>query len=903
MRLFFILVLTLACFSATTHSASVGNIQIVAGDLSPSHNNQLEVKLDGVSVAVLQPDFGSLNLWSISTGEHSLAVTDQSDSTTTSCSLTVYPGLTSRVRITGIETGRMIEFEGIVDQSAPMLTIDSRMLGNLPGELGDGVGLFATDASTATQYNWEGLPYRSTGWTWDQKPSLTDAPIAALVNLGDPFAGYDKADISLFARSDSFGFENLQGTYGTRDQRFFRGNSNTPLFCNKAVLAISFVGENSADAAPRWNVDSILPHNGNGNNEATLKFRYDDNTRSTFDLVFMEKQTERNYYLQPYHFDYIHSPKEKTLLLRGAADYQFKLGPDLFFTAGAGWWLDDRKFGDGVYFDDAHSYLRRVPADPSITLPNYGTQYDGVFWSWDDLHGTVDTIWDYSGDSMIVSNIDQGHYYEQYRRDKQTGLGFNLGAQKTLFGSASISAKIDYRMSKVRRYLNNYPSLGAYYSGIGDILGFDSLGTNSADLGLGTAAPAPKELRATLEGQQIGGNSFVKVALDLLRFDPGSQAIRNLLDPFGIGSSGDTGLDPSDLRNADISTKLGYRIAAGKHLTHGLEIIGSQWLTFQMPDYNYLYGGFSHIYAMVQAGGYEVFSNPDLKPIRRRESRVGLKASGPKGVLMASIFNRRISGLPVPWHISASIPRSYDIYQTSTARVDEERVTGMSVTAQGHVRDFLSGLLAATYTHGHHPVDSSYNWQIAWADPYLQGQTDFPIYDEFQGGVSLACDFSRLSTLSHSALGRIVRNCSVILTGNYKTGFHYIPTSIGSEIDLRRLTQPYLMGHLNKAGDFIECNLGIAAKVIERKPFHVLLRFEVLNLFNRANILGVYTGTGSPTDDGWLATPDGQNFIAETQTPSNNAQLTGEQAYRLALNDPNHFSRPRMVRISATLEF
>jgi hypothetical protein len=141
-----------------------------------------------------------------------------------------------------------------------------------------------------------------------------------------------------------------------------------------------------------------------------------------------------------------------------------------------------------------------------------------------------------------------------------------------------------------------------------------------------------------------------------------------------------------------------------------------------------------------------------------------------------------------------------------------------------------------------------------------------------------------------------------LVSGTFKSGFHYVPTGIDSEISLLRINPYFIDNETRKAKDVIELNLGLNAKLVDKRAFRFMVRLEVLNLFNRANYLGVYTGTGSPTDDGYLNTSQGQLDYPAT-SGGNTSGLTYEQAYRMVLNDPNHFSRPRMIRIAAIMGF
>lgn len=74
--------------------------------------------------------------------------------------------------------------------------------------------------------------------------------------------------------------------------------------------------------------------------------------------------------------------------------------------------------------------------------------------------------------------------------------------------------------------------------------------------------------------------------------------------------------------------------------------------------------------------------------------------------------------------------------------------------------------------------------------------------------------------------------------------------------------------------------------------------FSVNNVLNSQNIQGVYSYTGNPDDDGYLAAPEWQSQIS---------QQLSEQSYRLLyesyVNDPSNYSSPRTIRLGVMFNF
>jgi hypothetical protein len=87
-----------------------------------------------------------------------------------------------------------------------------------------------------------------------------------------------------------------------------------------------------------------------------------------------------------------------------------------------------------------------------------------------------------------------------------------------------------------------------------------------------------------------------------------------------------------------------------------------------------------------------------------------------------------------------------------------------------------------------------------------------------------------------------------------------------------------------------------------KNPLNLNNYLRVANVLNRKNILGVYTTTGSPTDDGYLASAEGQSIVngIAAQGASKQAYL---DAYSWSVRNPNNFTLPRRIYVGASFEF
>ena len=78
--------------------------------------------------------------------------------------------------------------------------------------------------------------------------------------------------------------------------------------------------------------------------------------------------------------------------------------------------------------------------------------------------------------------------------------------------------------------------------------------------------------------------------------------------------------------------------------------------------------------------------------------------------------------------------------------------------------------------------------------------------------------------------------------------------------------------------------------------------FRVQNLLDRRNIINVYPATGSPSDDGYLASPFGAGDIETIQQSGRDVEAF-LASYQWRVLNPNFFSLPRRMFLGAIFEF
>ncbi|MDI6802350.1 MAG: TonB-dependent receptor plug domain-containing protein [Bacteroidota bacterium] len=92
-------------------------------------------------------------------------------------------------------------------------------------------------------------------------------------------------------------------------------------------------------------------------------------------------------------------------------------------------------------------------------------------------------------------------------------------------------------------------------------------------------------------------------------------------------------------------------------------------------------------------------------------------------------------------------------------------------------------------------------------------------------------------------------------------------------------------------------------KTFLKSPVRALLSLDILNLFNRRNVLNVYPTTGIPTDDGWLNSLPAQQFITspDYEKAYRIFNLQNRWAYMTATGF-DIYGTPRQIRLGLRIE-
>jgi hypothetical protein len=96
----------------------------------------------------------------------------------------------------------------------------------------------------------------------------------------------------------------------------------------------------------------------------------------------------------------------------------------------------------------------------------------------------------------------------------------------------------------------------------------------------------------------------------------------------------------------------------------------------------------------------------------------------------------------------------------------------------------------------------------------------------------------------------------------------------------------------------LKVNKEFEIKWSDKKSSYMNVYVQAQNLLNAQNVISVYRATGNPEDDGYLTSSAAENAIEAQTDPDAFRYL-----YSLAVNNPSHYSLPRMFRAGLTLAF
>jgi outer membrane receptor protein involved in Fe transport len=344
--------------------------------------------------------------------------------------------------------------------------------------------------------------------------------------------------------------------------------------------------------------------------------------------------------------------------------------------------------------------------------------------------------------------------------------------------------------------------------------------------------------------------------------------------------------------NPQVKSKSKYQISPRLGVSHPISdrsvIRFNYGYFFQVPNYIYMYTN--------QEGnlnsGLPLIGNPDLKAEKTIAYELGLNHMINQEIrLDVTLYYKDITNLVSTREIGVIGGNPV----TQFTNEDYGSVKGLDVTLEKVARGNLFGSFIYSYMIANGNSSSAYE---AYYD-YISNTTDtvlpvkeYPLSFDQRHSVKLFLNYRAPRSWRGSLFGITLPGAwGISLSGKYGTGLPYTYTNNSGirygSINEGRMPSTYTID--------MRFNKDV---YLSRADMFFSFFLEVTNLFDRRNVVDVYTNTGQPDNDG--------RCYEDTSDPDGSGPLTVEDVnrfYRLIANDPQNYSAPRIIRLGLEFNF
>ncbi len=307
-----------------------------------------------------------------------------------------------------------------------------------------------------------------------------------------------------------------------------------------------------------------------------------------------------------------------------------------------------------------------------------------------------------------------------------------------------------------------------------------------------------------------------------------------------------------------------------------------------------------------------ILDNPNLKPERTTDYELGFKQSISKSsAITISGFYRELRDMIQQTRINFAYPVSYLTYNNIDFGTVKGLTFGYDLRRTGNIR--LNANYTLQFADGTGSADQTSNKLLQNGLPNLRAI--FPLDFDQRHNLVLSFDYRYASGKDYN--GPMVKNSQILAN----TGLNMIfragsgspyskqreVTTQANNLGLQQVSSGTLDGSINGSRlpwqyrvdlridkDFA-LNFGKGENSREASLNVYIL---IQNLFDTKNIINVYSYTGNPDDDGYLASAVGQSQIPLQTSPD-----AFVDQYNIKINNPDNYSLPRRARIGLQLNF
>ena len=299
-------------------------------------------------------------------------------------------------------------------------------------------------------------------------------------------------------------------------------------------------------------------------------------------------------------------------------------------------------------------------------------------------------------------------------------------------------------------------------------------------------------------------------------------------------------------------------------------------------------------------------NNPDLKPEKTVDYELGFaKTLSLRSALKISAFYKELRDMIQVTNVLGAYPAQYYTF----GNIDFGTVKGMSINYD--LRRTNNVQLTANYTlqfaDGTGSNSESGTNLVNTGQPNLRTTT--PLEYDQRHALSASVDYHYGEGKDYNGPvwfgANVFQNAGANVMLSAGSGTPYskqsnITQEAASGINDRSTLEGSLYGSRLPWQFRVNAKLNkeFTIKWSDKNKSYINVYVQVQNLLDAKNIIQVYRATGNPEDDGYLTSAAAQNAIESQNDPDSFRYL-----YSLAVNNPSHYSLPRMWRAGLSIEF
>lgn len=299
------------------------------------------------------------------------------------------------------------------------------------------------------------------------------------------------------------------------------------------------------------------------------------------------------------------------------------------------------------------------------------------------------------------------------------------------------------------------------------------------------------------------------------------------------------------------------------------------------------------------------FNNPSLRPEKTIDYEVGFQQKlSDKSAIKMSAYYKELRDMIQSQTYLYAYPSTYDGYGNQ----DFGTVKGFNFTYDLRRTNNLSLKVSYTLQFAEGTGSDADSQADISNDNTGNLRVIYPMSFDERHRVTATADYrySSGNTYNGPTIGgrQIFANMGLNITASSASGRPYTSTSIPTVLDGTN-TKGSLNGSRlpwsSTVNLRIDKDITLVEQTKEKKGMYLNVYFRVQNLLDQRNIVNVYTATGSPDDDGYLASAIGQSVI--NGFSDDNFRNGYLMSYQWRVLNPDFYSIPRRIYVGASVNF